>query len=479
MKVLFLSADTGGGHRASAESLANQFLIHFPDSTYDIIDVWNDAEIWPYKNFQQSYKHFSAHPEQWRILYHVTNSAPVGNMVLWHSATAGKKLVLDRISRHDPDVIVSVHPTMQYTPLLCCRELSKRKGKYIPFFTVVTDLASAHAWWFDKGVDKIYLASKAIYKLAITRGQIPREKIVMSGLPIRSDFAVQATKLGDRNSADGRSYQKETKSALGIDPFKPMVLLMGGGEGVGGLSSIANELYIALTLDGVVSTLCVVCGRNEKLRRDLKTRNWERIVQDAVDDELMNRKHKIDLASILKHTKKAPSSGMNNVNDEKKEDEKNDTVGDMRYGNDNHNDDKNSSSNTVKVIGLGYVENMAEYMVAAHVLVSKAGPGTIAEAAALGLPILLTSFLPGQEAGNVDFVLDHGFGDFVEDPMEIGQTIADWLRDNGSSSSSSNNSSTTSLLETMSRKAMAAGRPNAAGEIVLDIGQTTQKFLSK
>ena len=52
--------------------------------------------------------------------------------------------------------------------------------------------------------------------------------------------------------------------------------------------------------------------------------------------------------------------------------------------------------------------------VAADVLVSKAGPGTIAEAAAVGLPIMVTSHLPGQEAGNVDIVLEGGFGDFCE-----------------------------------------------------------------
>lgn len=56
----------------------------------------------------------------------------------------------------------------------------------------------------------------------------------------------------------------------------------------------------------------------------------------------------------------------------------------------------------VDVVPLGFVRNMAEYMVAADILVTKAGPGTIAEAAAVGLPIMVTSHLPGQEAGNVD-----------------------------------------------------------------------------
>jgi 1,2-diacylglycerol 3-beta-galactosyltransferase len=56
---------------------------------------------------------------------------------------------------------------------------------------------------------------------------------------------------------------------------------------------------------------------------------------------------------------------------------------------------------------------------AADVVVSsKAGPaGTIVEAASLGLLIsLLTSFLPGQEAGNVKCVTESGFGVFREDP---------------------------------------------------------------
>jgi hypothetical protein len=39
MKVLFLSSDTGGGHRASAEALGKQFQLLFPGTTYDLLDV--------------------------------------------------------------------------------------------------------------------------------------------------------------------------------------------------------------------------------------------------------------------------------------------------------------------------------------------------------------------------------------------------------------------------------------------------------
>ena len=42
-------------------------------------------------------------------------------------------------------------------------------------------------------------------------------------------------------------------------------------------------------------------------------------------------------------------------------------------------------------------------MVATDMPVSHAGPGNISEAAALGLPVMLASYLPGQEEGNIDF----------------------------------------------------------------------------
>ena len=120
----------------------------------------------------------------------------------------------------------------------------------------------------------------------------------------------------------------------------------------------------------------------------------------------------------------------------------------------------------VDVVGLGFVKNMAEYMVAADILISKAGPGTISEAAALSLPVMLTSFLPGQEEGNVDYVIDGKFGAYCDDsdPQAIGEEIADWLTDE------------TKLAE-MSRAANHMGAPHAARDIVQRIGDSTLKWI--
>lgn len=65
-----------------------------------------------------------------------------------------------------------------------------------------------------------------------------------------------------------------------------------------------------------------------------------------------------------------------------------------------------------RVIVHGFVSNMDEWMGAVDALVTKAGPGTIAEATIRGLPVMLSGYLPGQEEGNVPYVVngEMGFG---------------------------------------------------------------------
>ncbi|MDR0848775.1 MAG: glycosyltransferase [Propionibacteriaceae bacterium] len=58
----------------------------------------------------------------------------------------------------------------------------------------------------------------------------------------------------------------------------------------------------------------------------------------------------------------------------------------------------------------GFTTEMPKYMKAADIFVTKAGPGSVSEAFICGLPIVMYSCMPGQEEGNVDYVLDGGAG---------------------------------------------------------------------
>jgi 1,2-diacylglycerol 3-beta-galactosyltransferase len=73
--------------------------------------------------------------------------------------------------------------------------------------------------------------------------------------------------------------------------------------------------------------------------------------------------------------------------------------------------------------------------------------------------------LPGQEAGNVDVVLESGFGEYAKRPSKIADIVTSWLLDSD-------------LLNRMSKAAMETGNPYAADEIVKDIGKETIAWMN-
>jgi 1,2-diacylglycerol 3-beta-galactosyltransferase len=77
----------------------------------------------------------------------------------------------------------------------------------------------------------------------------------------------------------------------------------------------------------------------------------------------------------------------------------------------------------------GFVANMADWLRCADIVVGKAGPGTIAEAACCGTPLVLTSFVPGQERGNAQFVTGAGAGVYAPRPRQLAAEIGRLRRD--------------------------------------------------
>lgn len=59
---------------------------------------------------------------------------------------------------------------------------------------------------------------------------------------------------------------------------------------------------------------------------------------------------------------------------------------------------------------LGYSNDVPSLMRAADILVTKAGPGTLAEASIAEVPVVVYDFIPGQERGNLEYVRTNGIG---------------------------------------------------------------------
>jgi len=107
----------------------------------------------------------------------------------------------------------------------------------------------------------------------------------------------------------------------------------------------------------------------------------------------------------------------------------------------------------------GFVDNMPDWMAACDCIVTKAGPGTIAEALVRGLPILLSGFIPGQEEGNVPYVVENGAGAFHTDPAQIARIVARWF------------GTERDQLAQMAVRAREMGNPQATLHIVEEIAQ--------
>jgi len=72
---------------------------------------------------------------------------------------------------------------------------------------------------------------------------------------------------------------------------------------------------------------------------------------------------------------------------------------------------------------FGFTNEVPKVMDAADMIITKGGPGAIFEALAKELPMIITSWLPGQEEGNIRFVLSHNIGYVSKKAPEISSLI--------------------------------------------------------
>jgi 1,2-diacylglycerol 3-beta-galactosyltransferase len=110
-----------------------------------------------------------------------------------------------------------------------------------------------------------------------------------------------------------------------------------------------------------------------------------------------------------------------------------------------------------------YVTNMPDWMRCADLLVTKAGGLVLSEGLAAGLPVVLIDYLPGQEEGNVRFILDNLAGAMVTNPPGFGDLVARWLNHDQAH------------LKATARNARRLGHPDAALVIADALWQAADK----
>lgn len=100
---------------------------------------------------------------------------------------------------------------------------------------------------------------------------------------------------------------------------------------------------------------------------------------------------------------------------------------------------------------IGFSEQFPELLAASDVVVGKAGGLTVAEATALGIPMVIFQPIPGHEEGNARFLERHGAGVWVRNEKNLRREILRVLDDE--------------YYEKMSQAAFTIGQPTAASKV--------------
>jgi 1,2-diacylglycerol 3-beta-galactosyltransferase len=251
-KILFLFSDTGGGHRSATEAIIEALHLEYGDRVNaKMVDVFREYAPRPLNQMPRWYPEMVRIPELWGLGYRLSDGqrrASILNHSMWPYVRRSIRLM---VTHHPADMVVSVHP-LTNTPAL--RALGNSRP---PFITVVTDLVTAHAFWYDRRADLCVVPTAEARQRALGYGLDPG-KVKVAGLPVADRFCQP---IGDRQAL---------RADLGWPQDRPVVLLMGGGDGMGPLESIAMTFAAAK----LPITLAIVTGRNARLKTRLETRSW-------------------------------------------------------------------------------------------------------------------------------------------------------------------------------------------------------------
>ena len=274
----------------------------------------------------------------WGAIYHAANTRPSFAAIRAVFGRTVRRVILDLVRQHDPDLVVSVHPLLNHVTFQAIRRSGRSRG----LMTVITDLVEFHRGWCFPRSDLVVVPTEAALN-ACRKQRVPNDRIKLLGLPVDLRF---------RPPAPGERDALRRRFGLAEDRFT--ILVSGGGEGSGRMLQQVR----ALSWERRDWQVIAVCGRNEKLRRRL------------------NR---------------------------------------LRFA--------------TPTLVLGFVDYMADLLRASDLAVGKAGPGAIGEALATGVPLVATSYLPGQETENVTFITEFGIGRYLPHAGQLPTAINELLAD--------------------------------------------------
>lgn len=186
-------------------------------------------------------------PKVWDYLYDNPNIVKKSMSIKKFLYKTSYKKLERLFEKYQPDTVVCT----QAFPCGMVADYKKTHNLNIRLIGVLTDFAP-HSFWINDGVDYYVVPNNEARDRFIKKG-VPSDCIKVYGIPIRSKFAIQLNK-------------EPVAGALGLDLSIPVILLMGGGQGLGPIKEVVKSLQ---AIESPLQTI-VITGTNQKLNKWLK-----------------------------------------------------------------------------------------------------------------------------------------------------------------------------------------------------------------
>ncbi len=246
-KILIFYINQYSGHFRAAQAIEQTIKLNSPNVDVLTLDSFNYINPVASKIIYNSYLSLIRKtPEVWEYLYDNPNIVKKSQKFkeLIHKYNSIKLNSL--MKEYNPDVVVC-------TQAFPCGLVSNYKNSYLPDLPLVAVLTDyyPHSFWLYSNVD-FYIVASEKARLRLVKEGISKEKIKIYGIPIVPEFL----------KADNR---ENLYSVYGLNQKKPIILIMGGSQGLGPIKKIV--FYIdKLDLDFQV---VVITGINNKLYKYL------------------------------------------------------------------------------------------------------------------------------------------------------------------------------------------------------------------
>lgn len=246
MRVLLLSVTAGFGHHATAKAVSDRLKAR--GAVVETIDVYEVINRFIKETIDKGYLFSSKHTKElYRLFYSLAENH---GQSYWSGAfqlinlinDLGAKKFARCIDDFAPDAIICTH----IFAAQLVNELKQRELVHVPTYGICTDYTLHPFWENVPHIEYVVIASELLIHRCVQRG-VERSRLLPLGIPVHPKFNEPVTR-------------EDAAAALGIDPARPTILMMGGSMGYANNRKTIERL----SLLGIPFQLLVVCGNNKK-----------------------------------------------------------------------------------------------------------------------------------------------------------------------------------------------------------------------